>query len=604
MRFCRGAQDQQRSGNAGYGKFTGGILGERRKKRGMASAGSGRFIFLWVAITLALLAITGRLIELHVIDAPAYARLAEEQRTRDMELPPQRGKIFDREGEPLAISVEARSIYATPKFVKDPAATAKSLSTVLGGDPSTYEDKLRRDAGFVYIARKVDIERANALKELDLAGIGFRDDSRRVYPFGDIAGQVLGFVGIDDIGLTGIEKQYDDVLSGFPGKVIAERDPSGRPIPGGVIYEQMPVDGRDITLTIDKDIQHTAQTVLAETVKSNGAVGGNVIVMNPNDGSIYAIASYPGFDPNNFRSADQSTFRNRAITDVYEPGSTLKALTAAAVIDKGLFMPESVFDLPASIQIGGRTIGEARRREFARLTLTEILAVSSNVGTVKLGMVMGPEGIYEYFDRFGLNEVPGVDFPGQARGVLLPVERWSASTLGTVTYGQGVSLTPLQLARAICAIANGGELPTPHLLGPAEGAYSHVQARTRVISQATSATMREMLSSAVTSGTGSAAAVPGYSVAGKTGTALKVKEDGTGYAQGKYIASFVGFLPADDPQVLILVNIDEPARDAYGGVVAAPAFRRIAEFVLSYLGISPQVDDSSDDTATTGADVL
>jgi len=604
MRFCRAAQDQQRSGNADHDNFTGGILGERRKKRGKTGAGSGRFVFLGVAITLALLAITGRLIELHVIDAPAYARLAEEQRTRDMELSPRRGTIFDREGEPLAISVEARSIYATPKFVKDPAATAQSLSAVLGGDTSTYEEKLRRDAGFVYIARKVDIERANALKELDLAGIGFLDDSRRVYPFGDLAGQVLGFVGIDNIGLTGIEKYYDNVLSGTPGRVIAERDPSGRPIPGGVMYAQMPVDGSDITLTIDKDIQHTVQTVLAETVKSSGAVGGNVVVMDPKDGSIYAMASYPGFDPNNFMSADQSAFRNRAITDVYEPGSTLKALTVAAVIDKGLFTPESVFDLPASIQLGGRTIGEARRREFVQINLTEILAVSSNVGTVKLGMAMGPENIYEYFDRFGLNEVPGVDFPGQARGVLRPVEQWSASTIGTVTYGQGVSLTPLQLARAMCAIANGGELPTPHLSSPAEGADDPTRSRTRVISQATSATMREMLSSAVASGTGSAAAVPGYSVAGKTGTALKVKEDGTGYAQGKYIASFAGFLPADDPQVLILVNIDEPAREAYGGVLAAPAFRRIAEFIVSHLGISPQADGSIDDTATTGADVL
>ncbi|MBS3974880.1 MAG: penicillin-binding protein 2 [Actinobacteria bacterium] len=576
-------------------------MGERRKKRAKSTSGSGRFIFLWVAVTLALLAISARLVELHVIEAPAFAKLAEEQRTRDLELLPRRGTIFDREGEPLAISVEARSIYASPRFVKDPAATAKSLSTILGGNAAEYEEKLRRDAGFVYIARKVDIERANALKELDLAGIGFLDDSRRVYPFGELAAQVLGFVGVDNIGLTGIEKQYDDVLAGTPGRIIAERDPSGRPIPGGVSHTELPVDGEDIQLTIDKDIQHKAQMVLAETVKSSGAIGGNVIVMDANDGSIYAMASYPGFDPNNFRSADQSAVRNRALTDVYEPGSTLKALTVAAAIDRGLFTPESVFDLPATIQIGGRTIGEARRREFARMDLTEILAFSSNVGSVKLGMAMGPETLYDYFDRFGLNEAPGIDFPGQSRGVLIPVDQWSPSTLGTLTYGQGISLTPMQLARAMCAIANGGTLPAPHLLSSADGAQT---TGPRAISESTSATMREMLVSAVTSGTGSAAAMPGYSVAGKTGTALKIKEDGSGYAKGKYIASFAGFLPAGDPQVVILVNIDEPGGNAFGGVVAAPAFRRIAEFVVSHIGISPQPERQIDDTTTVGADVL
>ena len=235
------------------------------------------------------------------------------------------------------------------------------------------------------------------------------------------------------------------------------------------------------------------------------------------------------------------------------------------------------------------------------MDLTEILAFSSNVGSVKLGMAMGPETLYEYFDRFGLNEAPGIDFPGQSRGVLLPVDQWSPSTLGTLTYGQGISLTPMQLARAMCAIANGGTLPAPHLLSSADGAQT---TGPRAISESTSATMREMLVSAVTSGTGSAAAMPGYSVAGKTGTALKIKEDGSGYAKGKYIASFAGFLPAGDPQVVILVNIDEPGGNAFGGVVAAPAFRRIAEFVVSHIGISPQPERQIDDTTTVGADVL
>jgi len=571
-------------------------LGQKRKRK---SADSGRFVFLWCVIVIALLIISGRLVQLQVVDAAVYAQLATEQRTRDIPLPAQRGAIFDREGEPLAVSVQAFSVFADPRAVEDASSTAQAIARVLGGDPAVYAERMQREGGFVYIARKVDVERAEALRELELAGVGFHRDSRRVYPHAEVACQVLGFVGVDDVGLAGLEKYYDDLLAGTPGRLIAERDPGGRPIPGAVISAEEPVDGEDITLTIDRDIQHQAQLALAQAVDRWDAKGGNVIVMDPDTGAILAMASYPFFDPNLFASADQAAFRNRAITDAYEPGSTLKSLTTAAVLEAGIFDPESMFDLPPTIQVGGRTIGEARPRGFMRASLTEIHARSSNVGTVMMGTELGSDALYESMQSFGLTQSTGIDFSGEAVGFLPRVSDWSASTLGTVSFGQGISVTPLQIARAFSAIASDGRLPNPHFRVDAKSASATRQV---AISEQTAVTMREVMASVVTSGTGLSAAVQGYEVAGKTGTAQKVKVDGRGYEEGKYIASFGGFLPVDDPRLVILVNIDEPSGAIFGGTVAAPTFAQIASFAVSHLRIPPSATRSDDGTATIPAD--
>ena len=567
-------------------------MGQKRKRK---SADRGRFVFLWCVILIALLIISGRLVQLQVVDAAAYAELATEQRRRDVPLPPRRGTIFDREGEPLAVSVQAFSVFADPRAVEDASSTAEALARVLGGDPSAYGERLVRDGGFVYIARKVDVERVEALRELELAGVGFHQDSRRVYPLGNVACQVLGFVGVDDIGLAGLEKYYDELLAGTPGRLIAERDPRGRPIPGAVVSAEEPIDGEDVTLTIDRDIQHQAQLALGQAVDKWNAKGGNVIVMDPDTGAILAMASYPFFDPNAFSSADQTAFRNRAITDAYEPGSTLKSLTTAAVLEAGIFNPGSMFDLPPTIQVGGRTIGEARPRGFIRASLTEIHAKSSNVGTVMMGTKLGPDALYEHMLGFGLTKSTGIDFSGEAVGFLPRVSDWSVSTLGTVSFGQGISVTPLQIARAFSAIASDGRLPNPHFRVDAKSAAAQRQV---AISEETAATMRHVMASVVTSGTGSLAAVPGYAVAGKTGTAQKVKVDGGGYDKGKYVASFGGFLPVNDPQLVILVNIDEPTGAIFGGTVAAPAFAQIARFAVSHLRIPPSGTTSDDVTAT------
>ncbi len=359
-----------------------------------------------------------RLVWMQIVAAPAYSAKATSQRMRDITLSARRGTIYDREGEPLAVSVDARTVYAAPNTIKDKAGAAAALASVLGGSPKDYEAKLAKDTGFVYIARAIDIDKAKALEALDIKGIGFLDDSRRMYPSGELACQILGFVGNEGAGLAGIEKRYDDVLGGRDGLLIGERDPYGRPIPGGVQKSFDPVDGHDIVLTIDKDIQYHAQAELAAAVKKWGAKGGSVVVMNPRNGEIYAMASTPGFNPNDYRKADAEGFRNRPISDAYEPGSTIKSLTAAAVIDKGLFTPESRFDLPSTITVAGRTIHESHDRGNVDWSLTDIVTKSSNVGAVKLGLKLGKQGLYDYFAAFGLTEATGVDYPGEARGWL------------------------------------------------------------------------------------------------------------------------------------------------------------------------------------------
>lgn len=571
------------------------------------TGGPGRYRFLLGVLVVMLLVVSGRLVQIQAIAAADYAEKATDQRTRDIKLAPRRGSIYDREGEPLAVSMEARTIYATPHAVEDATGTAQVLAKILGGDVEQYSKALGKDSGFVYIARKVDMDRAAAVEKLGLKGIGLLEDSRRTYPSGELACQTLGFVGVDDEGLAGIEKYYDTLLAGEAGTLLAERDPFGRIIPGGVTREVNPVNGNNLVLTIDKDIQYEAQVLLTEAVETWNAKSGTVIVMNPQDGEIYAMATVPGFNPNDLSDVDSESFRARAITDTYEPGSTVKSLTAAAAVDAGLFEPDSMFKLEPTIKVGGRTIGEAHDRPTVNWSLTEIVTNSSNVGAVKLGVALGPQGLYEAFDRFGLTEKTGVDYPGEAQGWLPPTDDWSSSTIATVPFGQGISMTPLQLARALSAIASDGQLPTPHFLMalPEDLDADLSWPRVRAISEASAAATRDILKGVVTDGTGANAAVPGYEVAGKTGTAQKARTDGyAGYAKNKYIASFSGFLPASDPQVLIIVSLDEPSNSIYGGTVAAPTFSKLAAFTVSHLKIPPSssvISGSGDQTSTVGS---
>ena len=558
-------------------------------KRRTRSSESGRFLVLLVIFGLFLGLIGVRLVWIQLVRAPDYTAMASAQRMRDIQVPARRGTIYDREGEPLAKSMPASTIYAAPNTIKDKDGTARALASVLGGSVKSYRDKLDRDNGFVYIARKVDMGLAQRLEALKLTGIGFLDDSRRVYPSGELACQVLGFVGFEGKGLAGIEKRYDDVLGGKPGVLLGERDPYGRPIPGGVQKNVDAVDGHDVVLTIDKDIQYHAQVELAKAIKKWDAKGGSVVIMNPRSGEIYAMASTPEFNPNDFAKAKPTAFRNRPVSDAYEPGSTIKSLTAAAVIDKGLFTPKSVFHLPPTLHIAGRTIHDAEGRGAVDWSLTKIVTKSSNVGAVKVGLRLGKAGLYDYFSRFGLTEATGVDFPGEARGWLPSPKLWSPSSIANIPFGQGVSATPLQLCRAISGIANGGEIVTPHFLldVPQDSEQDRAWPTKRAISAKAASAANSILEKVVTDGTGTAAKVEGYTVAGKTGTAQVALRNGRGYAADRYIGSFIGYLPAENPQVLICVKIDQPRNSIFGGTVAAPVFSALARFSVEHLKILP-----------------
>jgi len=562
------------------------VSGKRKRPKD-----GSRHAILLVIFLAAFFVIAVRLVWVQVVQAPALSRKATAQRLRDVELPARRGTIYDREGEPLAVSSAARTVIAAPNLIKaqDKAATAAALAQSLGGDQADYLAKLSKDSGFVYIARKVDLARAQSLEALDLEGIGFLDDYRRMYPSGELACQVLGFVGIDDRGLSGLESQYDEVLAGQTGLLLGERDPQNRPIPGGIQKAFEPVHGQDVVLTIDKDIQYQAQIEINAAVKKWGAKSGSVVIMNPKNGEIYAMACAPGFNPNEYGKAKTQSIRLRPITDAYEPGSTMKSLTASAVIEKGLFTPKSKLRLPPTISVGGRTIHESHGRGTVRWTLTKIVTNSSNVGTVKIGMKLGEDGLYDAFSAFGLTEKTGVDYPGEARGWLPPPDQWSPSSIGNIPFGQGVSVTALQLVRAVGGIANAGEITTPHFLldMPQSDQPDPVWPVRRAVSQKTAASVNAMLQAVVTEGTGTEAKVRGYTVAGKTGTAQKALPNGRGYAGGKYVGSFIGFLPAENPQVVVCVLLDEPTNGIYGGSVAAPTFSKLSAFTVSHLKIPP-----------------
>lgn len=532
--------------------------------------------------------VLARLAWIQVVQASELTAAAEKQRTRDIELPARRGSIFDREGQPLAVTSDAKSVYAVPVQVKDATATAEAVASAIGGKASDYLPKLHRHTSFVYLARKIDLTRAAALATRKLDGIGMIDDSMRTYPGGTLACQLLGFVGMDNTGLAGIEKEYDSTLAGTPGRIVAERDTQGRLIPGGIVKAQDPIDGQDVYLTIDKDIQFEAQTQLAAAVQQFHAKSGSVVVMDPRTGEILAMASTPYFDPNNFSTASQDAMRNKAVTDGYEPGSTIKSFTAASAIDAGIFTPASMFTLPPTLNVAGRTIHEAHSRGTVRWSLTQIVTESSNIGAVKVGQALGKTRLCDYFTRFGLGRRTGVDFPGEASGWMLPPQDWSLATMANVPFGQGIFVTPLQVARSLSVIANGGTLVTPHFLYKQASMDATFPASpTPIISKSAAQQATVMLTDVVKEGTGTGARVAGYEVAGKTGTAQKARPGGGGYLKGTYVASFAGFLPAGDPKILIVVTIDSPTSGMYGGTVAAPAFSHIASFCVAHLRIPP-----------------
>jgi cell division protein FtsI (penicillin-binding protein 3) len=550
-----------------------------------------RLVALFGVMVFALGAILVRLSVLQVSQAASLRDRALDQRVRTVTLPAARGQILDRNGEALAISLEARDIYADPRYVEDPWGAAVALAPVLDLDVRGLVETLSQEGTFVWIARQVDLDVAAEAESLDLPGIGFLKTSKRYYPAGPLAAQVLGFVGIDGVGLAGLEFRFEDLLAGRPGERTQELDPHGQPILGGVDMEREPVAGSTLVSTIDRDFQFQAQDALADAVSANHAQGGTVIVMDPTTGDILAMASYPWFDPNHFADARPGTYRNRAVTDAFEPGSTNKVITATAAVDRHVMPLDQSIWVPWTLRVDTFTIHDSHPHPVERMTLGDIIAQSSNIGTVLVARRLGESAMAAYLTKFGLGSPTGISFPGESSGILPPLYEWTAADLATIAYGQGIAATPLQMISVYSTIANGGRWVQPRLVsgtvGP-EGTYQEAPASAtrRVASTEAAQVVTRMLAYAVDAGTGANARIPGYQVAGKTGTARIPLPDRPGYYEDQYIASFIGFLPASDPQVVIAAILNRPVTE-YGGVAAAPLFQRIARYAITRLQIEP-----------------
>ncbi len=539
--------------------------------------------------------VAARAFHLQVLGQQDWERRAERQHQKVIPLIPQRGTIFDRHGEALAVSLEVDSIYLEPRKVSDPATTARQLADALGLKVRSVRTKLNSGKGFLWLKRQVSPRESELVRAMGLEGVGFTKEHRRFYPNSEVGAQVIGFTGLDPEGLEGLELKYDSVLLGQGGFLVTERDALGRGLGGGgeeTVQGGEP--GSDLHLTLDKNLQYIAEKELAEGVKSSHARAGTVVVLDPSTGEVLAMASQPDYNPNAFARYRPRQWRDRAICDTYEPGSTMKMFLLAAALDKGVVKPSTVIDCEnGAYRVGGKTIHD--HHPYGRLKLPEILKVSSNIGAAKIGEALDRDNFYHYLRDFGFGETSGIDLPGEQPGLLRKPSHWFDIDLAAISFGQGLTVTPLQIAAAAAAIANGGYLMQPYVVEQVVNPYGDVveshqpKVRQQVVSTAVAKEVKNMLELVTEEGgTGTLAAVPGYRVAGKTGTAQKVDPVTGTYSTDKIEASFVGFVPADDPKLVILVVLDEPAGRTFGGLVAAPIFSRIAAQGLRYLKVPPR----------------
>jgi cell division protein FtsI (penicillin-binding protein 3) len=544
-----------------------------------------RIGLLFAGFLLCFLVIVGRAFWLQGVQGGALASEAISQQTETVTVPGLRGSLLDRKGNQLAASEDAATIYATPYQVKNPPKAADKLASILDLKPAEVLKSLTAESGFSYVAHKVSLEQAGRIERLKLEGIGELPDSRRAYPQGEMAGQVVGAVGSENQGLTGLEAGEESVLSGSDGERSIVRDALGDPIRLETVKEAS--DGEDIQLTIDPLIQHKAEQVLAEVGETYAPKGATAIVMDPRSSQILAMANWPPVDPNDLSSASNDDLVNKATGFTYEPGSTFKAFTVSAALEEKLVTPTSSFVLPPSIQVADRTIEDAEERGTETMSVAEILAHSSNVGAVTIGLEVGAEKFSKWIDRFGFGAPTGVQFPAEEQGIVPALDEYSGSSMGNLPIGQGLAVTPMQMMAGYAAIADGGILKQPQLIKQIGDRTVQEPKGHRVIDAGVAAQVREMLEGVLAAGgTASEVSVPGYTLAGKTGTA-EVAEDGA-YSETKYVASFIGFAPAQNPKFLAGVIVDQPQGDIYGGSVAAPAFGQIAGFSLPYLGVAPE----------------
>jgi cell division protein FtsI (penicillin-binding protein 3) len=551
---------------------------------------SGRLSNRRIRLLLAVFAIVFgatlvRAVWLQGVRAQSLGRMAASQHRTTVDLAANRGTIYDSAGVQLAVGEQAITVYADPLQIQDATKVAPTVARILRLDPRQVYEKLSdRKHGFVYVERKADAANAARLQRLHITGLGFYPEERRFYPQHGIAAQVLGFAGVDNHGLSGLELGLDKPLAGSAGRETLVRDPLGHVLDS--IVSRPARNGSDVSLTINSAIQAQAEQVLSQTVEHWHAKDGTAIVLDPHTGAVLAMAVAPSYDANNFPSVARDLQRNRAVTDTYEPGSTFKLVTVAGALSTGLVTPQEKFRLPYEIQVADRRIHDAEPRGTETMSVATILSKSSNVGAITLAELLGKDRLVSWISRFGFGHPTDIDFPGESQGIVLPADKWSGSTIGNVPIGQGIAVTPMQMASAYAAIANGGIWTRPHLVERVGDGLAKPVARHRIVTRWIAHELTSMLQNVVLDGTGTLAQIPGYHVAGKTGTAAKPDPQG-GYSTSKYVASFVGFAPATRPRIVVLVTVDEPRGAIWGGVVAAPAFKAIAQQTLQYLSAPP-----------------
>ncbi len=563
------------------------------EKRGRTLA-----VFLLMGLCFALVA--ARLVHLQVFQKTELAARAERQQERLVRLESKRGTIYDRMGRELAVSVDVDSVYAVPSGVANPRVLAQRLSRILHEDQRSLERRLASDKRFVWLSRKIDPARAEKVKDLGSKKVGLLLEARRFYPKKALAGPILGFIGMDNEGLEGVELSYDEALRGVNGWVLAEKDAFGRTVfPGGPGFEYtLPRPGNDIALTVDEVIQHIAEKELDKALVQSHAKGGVCIVMNPQTGELLALsvrsspAVRPAFNPNTPQHYKPGEWRNRALTDAFEPGSIFKPFLAAAALEEKVVHPLERFDCSSGkIQVADRVISDAKKHGV--LTFTDVISESSNVGTIKVAQRLGKERFFKYITAFGFGRKTGVDMPGEISGLVKDYRLWSGVSIGSIAIGQEIGVTPIQMAAAFSALANGGMLMRPYIVSEiidrdgTGGRKFAPQARGRTVSADTCRKLNKILQKVVESGTGQKARPGGYTAAGKTGTAQKIDTKTGVYSKQEYVSSFVGFVPANSPRLVIVVMIDTPEGVVWGGSVAAPVFKSVAEQSLAYLQVPP-----------------
>jgi cell division protein FtsI (penicillin-binding protein 3) len=551
-----------------------------------------RCVGFLVVVAIAFGAVVLRLGSLQVVSADEYADRGAAQRVRTVPLPAERGAILDRDGTELALSVPQHTIWADPSEVEDPIAAAEALSPILDENPLVLVSRLRKEGRFVYLSRQRQARVAAKVDELRIPGVSSYEEPKRFLPAGHLARSLLGTVDLDGKGRSGLELQYQDLLAGHPGRLLVERAIDGRTIPAGNNRLEPPERGQDLVLTIDRDLQYSVEQALSAQVRNTGAEGGTVVVMNPRNGEVLSMASVDADPPG---SRPKQTSMNMALQAVFEPGSINKVVTYSAALEEGVAEPDTVLTVPNELELPSHTFGDAFEHGTERWPVHEILARSSNIGTIELAQRLGPERVDRWLRRFGLGQPTGLHFPDEANGIMRDVDDWSATSIGAIPIGQENAVNAVQMLGAFNTIANGGEHVAPTLVRAtvdADGSRHDTEDPEvrRVVSEETAEQMTQMLVGVVEDevGTGGSARVNGYRVAGKTGTARKPDVNAVGtYEAGAYMASFAGFLPAEDPQLSILVVIDEPRPKYHGGEIAAPLFANIASSALHLLRVPP-----------------